>query len=54
MARRMIREGHTPAAVDALLLRMWKLELRCGSDCRKRAELETWQGRPWAGGYPDE
>lgn len=53
MARRLIRDGAPPADVDALLLRMWRLELAAGSDCRRRDALESWAGRPWAGGYPD-
>lgn len=53
MARQMIREGRTRAEVDALLLRMWRLEIEAGSDCNAQDTLRSWEGRPWAGGYPE-
>lgn len=51
MARQMIRDGATAAEVDALLLRMWKVEQAHNGDCgAKWAESANWTR--WQGGYP--
>ena len=58
MARDMIRRGVPAEEVDGLMRRMWAVEKRHYHDCRgclsdtQRTEIESWSGRPWAGGYP--
>lgn len=52
MARRLIVDGATAAEVDAMLLRMWKVEQEARGDCTadRWRESESWT--KWEGGYP--